>query len=387
LISRVAYGADIAIVDKGKKDKSAVFKFSAKFLVYLLLCCGLVAISFLPIDVASVSFAYDSLSVSIPLNIFVASVVASILVGSCIFAVVRFVRSVLSGDKEKLDKYSQNSLISMMFSKASVTDPMRFKISDKYRPLKEAVVCLLSEMYCILPPFLFNLSCEKNELLFIRKAKINIQKLLKDNNMEEAVELAKTIINSYPKGVGLIINQIINLSGHCAFSFDPRKFKYELSPNDVTRYYLAIAMREYRESSDIAALEKYNGLFPGNVKIASILINHYQNSKKALSIVKDGFAAVHDREFAYLLPKSEDVIDQAEDIVSCASENNIERLWFLCIVATENNLTSKAAERLNAVISSSECSIDEVIKFCFLNYSKFANNIDLLKCVKGSARK
>jgi hypothetical protein len=370
-----------------KKCETNIFRALIKFLIYLLFCCGLVALSFLPIDIASVSFAYESLSVSVPLNIFVASLVSFVVITSRIVALVRFVRLLILGDKDKLDKYSQNSLISMVFSKSSVTEPMSFRISEKYKSVKEAIICSSSERYCLLPPLLFNLSIEKNRLLFIHKAKVNLQKHIKSNGIEEAVELVKMIIDSYPSGVNLIIDQIIELSEYHAFSFDPRKFKYELPPRDIARYYLAVAMREYRDFDDILILEKYNNLFSGNVEVVAILANNCQNNKKILSYIKDGFAAKQDRRFAYLLPKSELSLEQAEDIVSCVPENNIERLWFLCIVATENNLIGRASELISAIIASTECSVDEVIKFCFLNYSKFANNIDLLKCVKGIAKK
>ncbi len=369
-------------------------KLIKRTIVCLILITCLFLISYTPYSVGETSFNFRSLNIIIPNNFVLIALIIIWLVYSYLFRIAEFLRSVFIDDRLKIEEASQNELINVLLSGQAVSSSKLADVvvCEKFTPLKEAIECFFVEQLGVKPEQYLDTAVEnnKNKFLLAHKVKINITKCLQNKEYDRAKEEALRVIKSAPQYVDCIKEEILEIAKVVHFNFDPRRYKYDLSREYIKRYDEYFVIARYNETKNLSLLEKHNRKHPGNFYIANIIIDNLLlsspiNASKIINIVGDCFCAVPNRRLAKSLlcvDKQESLFETAQKITARVSDDNIEKLWFLTIVATELGHISKAVDIIKLIIAASEVDMNEITSFFLLNHSKFFKNIELLNLIR-----
>lgn len=376
-------------------------KFLKKLFIFIAILICLFCISYLPeCAIGEFFFKHKLIEISTPANIALMFVVVIIFGISFTKNFIKYLSSLFRRDRNKKNIESLNAIIELILAK-KISDVKailaKSHISNEHEPLKDAAICSVLEKSNVIYSKFFKLndvSKKTNELLFVYEIKQNILKNIDGENYNNAASLVNEVVKNHYKYVYVIQDAILKLIGHEKIDFDPRKFKYNLSPKYVEKYTELLTLHDYYISKKVSLLEKFNKNYPGNVKVSKVLIEDISSSttvsksdeKKILEIIKNGVEKNMDRSFAYSLLRIKnrpDMFEIAMMLVQNIADDNIEKLWFLCIVACDIGNISHACELLQKIIASSKCDIDDLFRFYILNHSKFSNNIELLQNLKG----
>ncbi|MDR1488631.1 MAG: hypothetical protein LBI26_02740 [Holosporales bacterium] len=333
-------------------------RFIKKLFLYALSVVILFLISVLKYDVGVFYFKYKEIKTDLPTNILLIVLICVLFVISIIRSFLKTVRSLIKIEEQKRDFEEQKRLTEMILTHKNL------QISDKYKMIKDA---LFLDQISDIEQYKKN-----NTLLFVYKIKDNINFFIKNNNIDGAVKLINIILGKFCGYINVVEDELLDLIKYTPLNFDPRKFKYNLS-NEFTKKYLGIkAIR----SENTRELVSYNREYPGSFEIVAKLVQH---TKKNISLIADCFNANPDRNLLNLLKEEEKTLENAEIITKNVSDNNLEKLWFLCMLATETNLITKANEVFLKIV---DINADGAERFFIQNYSKFLKNTDLLKKIK-----
>lgn len=366
-----------------------------KLIISIATIIILLSLSYLPHDIGEFSLRFMALKVSTPVNLMLAACVVIWMGIKTILGLLKAVKSIFKVDENKIEKNSQDSLINLLFTEniSDLTNQQKYHICEKYKNLKEAIECSLFEKFQILPKILWKISktYEENTKLMIHKTKQNICKLIDDGNIEDALKHVYDVINKQLSYVPTIKDQILFLCKIKNLNFDPRKYKYNLSKQYIDEYIITAEMRNFHSSHDISILEKIYKNYPNNAEIAIELVKNSPNfsEKRIFSIIKNCFVEKPDRRLSIALlsiKKHENLFETALQITDSVPNNNIEKLWFLCTIASELGLTAKASEILQTIVKGYPEEVSQAIEFFILNLSKFSSNIELLQLIKGNIK-
>ncbi len=362
--------------------------FIKKLVISSILILILLSLSYVSYDIGEVSFKSFSTKVSMPANFVLAVLVIIWFAVNTLSSLLKWMFSIFKKNEIKTEKNSQNSLINLLFVK-SISDINKYDVCDKYQNIKEAIECSLFYKLNKLPETLFetNKSKKTNIVLTIHKIKLNLCKYINDNNIETAAKLTEEVINKYPSYVNFIKEEMLYIATHIRLKFNPRKYKYNLSRKYINEYEATLAIREFNTTKNVAVLEKKLKKSPFNSKIAIEFIKNVSNisEKRIISVIKNCFSENPDRHLAeslFYLKKRENLFEMAMQITANVSNNDLEKLWFLCIIATKTGHISKASEILQTIMKNYSGELQKIIEFFVLNHAKFSKNIELIQLIK-----
>jgi hypothetical protein len=229
--------------------------------------------------------------------------------------------------------------------------------------------------------------------------KRQIQKLLHQRDIVKSIGLVEKALDKYSRFATVIQDEIfevamISKENNIKFHFDPRKFKYNLSSSFAEKYYVSIALLEFRlEHSDeikLKILEKVFYGYPANCHVAVAFLDYIlehehddHTDKKIIDIIGQVFVLNPNRIFAdYLLKVNrKDLFEVAQKIVQSVSETNIERAWFMLIISTKLHLLAKAKEIIKQHIVDS-IHAPELAKFYVQNCAELSKDAEILEIIK-----
>jgi hypothetical protein len=232
-------------------------------------------------------------------------------------------------------------------------------------------------------------------------ARLNLRDLIVKNELLNAIAVASATIDRYPKFVPVIQKEILNIAElakvNCApFSFNPRKFKYGLSRKFIADYELSIGLISIKTepsfSKKIKIIEEILSAHPDSTIALIALLDLLQTTndcatysdKKLLQLIKKSISLNPNRLLAKRLLKFNrtDAFEIAQDFMKDIDGDNVEKLWFLLIVATESGLVAKAKELIAAIVKFDRSN--EIYRFYVSNSAVLSTDQEIAKMLKES---
>jgi hypothetical protein len=202
---------------------------------------------------------------------------------------------------------------------------------------------------------------------------------LRENNVSKAKAFVMESLSKVPQYCPIIQDEILELSRLDDIDFDPRQYKYNLSPSYMEKYTESIIMR--RKGNNMSSLLRAHRNYPKNLWIALELIRHLEDDKKIISVVGECFERSQDRRLAggLLLLKNKESLLEVAEMITSKSKENIESLWFMCIIATELGQLSRVSSLMSKIMGSGMAKAAEISEFFVVNHTKFSHDIELME--------
>lgn len=199
-----------------------------------------------------------------------------------------------------------------------------------------------------------------------------LAELLEYNKYSEALQLINTIIKKYSHEIHVVQDKIIKIAKYAKennleFKFNPKKSKYNLGKEFISNYEIEIEMTNFNMTNDnndkLKIVEYLYKKFPLHKNTGLYLLQfleEYRPSKysdeKIISLVHDIFVANPNRELAYIflkLYRQSNIFEVSQKMLQTFPNNNIEKIWFLLIIATNMKLFNIIPELINNI---TECN-------------------------------
>lgn len=220
--------------------------------------------------------------------------------------------------------------------------------------------------------------------------KSDLEKYIKNGNIDLAVNLASKVIKSYSENVLIVFNDILEIAklakkNNISFCFDPSKFKYNLPQSYIEQYNYSLEFQNFELESDfekkLKIIEKLRKTYPSNI---SVLIKYldfaFENSieeKKILHAVKEILHLNPDRQIAEYLLKTnrKDIFELAQSYMANVCDKNLEKLWILLTMATKLDYIHIAKDLIYKIIELDHS--DELYKFYIKNQTILSKDEDI----------
>ena len=220
--------------------------------------------------------------------------------------------------------------------------------------------------------------------------KKDLQKSLKNGDLNSAINFASKIIRNYPDEINVVKEEILEVAKRAkrnlvAFNFDPSKFKYNLPQSFINEYSVELGLVSFEIANDnsqkLKILERLHRDYPANIDILCKLLDFvFENDsekydeKKIADLLKETLSLNPNRKITkYILRiKRNDIFELAQSMMTAVSDNNLEKLWILLEIATEKQFANRAKELLQKIIEIDKSS--DIFKF-FVEYFEFLSSI------------
>jgi hypothetical protein len=261
-------------------------------------------------------------------------------------------------------------------------------ISSKFEIIKKSLITQKNYGNCK------TLSLTGNKLIDIKILKAQLQDRLSQDDVINSIELARKIINNYgdlvPKVQDEVLRTAILTKRHnLNFSFDPRKYKYNLSPKFIKKYLFSIDLLDLDVISDtdskLKLIEKITKKHDEIADSYNILLKFIEENnikkyddKRIIEIIKKSFEILPNRDLAYDLIRlnKHDQFEVSQEITKNISDDNIEKLWFLLIVSLKSGFYAKAREIVKSLETKE--NIGKILTFYYKNNQEEILNLDLI---------
>ena len=219
--------------------------------------------------------------------------------------------------------------------------------------------------------------------------KQELRTYLQGHHYNTAVNVVNKSIKEYPSGTNIIKNEILELAKQAKnerikFEFDAKKSKYKLSKQFIEKFYVELGFVEcaMSESNKLQILEKLYKNFPKNIRVMKYLLE-FKTGSETIDLIKKMFITKPDRNLAYIFLKlynNNDNLEIAQKILNSVPDNNIEKIWFLLIVATKMQYYTKIKELITKVNSEPLQLADFYVK----NYEILSQDSEIIKKINGN---
>jgi hypothetical protein len=231
--------------------------------------------------------------------------------------------------------------------------------------------------------------------------KLRLRNLIIRGELVQAVAVANATLKKHPRFVSVIQEEILDIAklarkSGVPFIFNPRKFRYGLSREFIASYTVTIGLLEAEVEQSvprkIKIIEGILNAYPGdtNALIALIALLDLQcttdqtiySDKKLLQMIGRSAALNPSRRLAgYLLRfNRSDTFEMAQDFMQAVDNSNIEKLWFLLIIATNNGLTSKVRDLISKIIELDKS--ESIYKFYVNNIAVLSADQEIVRMLK-----
>jgi tetratricopeptide (TPR) repeat protein len=217
--------------------------------------------------------------------------------------------------------------------------------------------------------------------------KLDLGKHIKKGELREAVEIASKAIKKYPEYLEVIQDELLEVAklarkNKIFLSFDPRKFKYNLSSGYIHKYILAMDEIDFHLEQDVEYklkhIEQMLKKYPGNTNVLQIFLDFLTvnssikyDDKKLLQHVRAVLSTNPIRELASYLLKlnKKNILELAQEQMTTIENDNLEKLWLLLVIATKMNILARAKELIQTIIEIDKTK--DIYKF-------YVENMDIL---------
>jgi tetratricopeptide (TPR) repeat protein len=379
----VMYNGDISVF----VNKSWTMRFWKKACIFAFMILICISQTYLN-EIGNVNVLIKKYEISLGIYEALAIIIFALFILSTALSVAACVTSIFKRDSVSAEEKMVNSIANLV-----VMDDCEFSNSikklcapKKFKPITNAMLAKRGIAINI-----DKIGIPQVDILII---KLKLKDRLAKGDSIAAINLAKEAISKYHWLVSAIQDEIIEVAklakmSHLPFCFDPRKFKYCLATSFADIYFASLAIAEIDEETDIEKrlkyLEKAFKNYPDNQEITSRLLALYagdeSNLKKAIKIIEIAFQARPDRALAYPIIQlcRNDALEVAEKISDSTSDINLEKQWFLFIIATRLNIIGRAKEILKQLVNLDK-SI-EIAKFYIQNHSKLSFDPEITEIV------
>ncbi len=217
----------------------------------------------------------------------------------------------------------------------------------------------------------------------VRILRIKLRKLLQNGILTDAIELANSVIKNYASFLRLIKDELLEIAKmarreHMEFYFEPDRFKYDLPQKYITEYNISLKLVDFDLENDNAKklkiIENINNEYPESIDVLCLLLDYVEQNnittyddKRIMQLIAETMKVNPNRKLAkYLLRlKRNDIFEQAKSMMSGISNNNIEKLWILLIIATSKGLNLQVKELISEILKKDKTN--DVCEF-FVEY-------------------
>lgn len=224
--------------------------------------------------------------------------------------------------------------------------------------------------------------------------KTELAKHLKNVNTNAAIELANKAIKNYYENIEVISDELLALAklakkSDIKFSFDPSKFKYNLSQQFIEEYNCSLALVDFESESNfdkkLKIIENLRKNYSANIDITKTYLDFaFDNNideKKILNAIKDSLSVNPNREIApYLLKLNrKDIFELTQSYLSNIGDKNIEKLWILLIISTQLQYIHIAEDLIYKILELGE--LDELCRFYITHYSELSKDESIILAI------
>lgn len=274
-------------------------------------------------------------------------------------------------------------------------------IIDKYKNIMTSLIIKNN----IKTNYLLNKTGEKEIDIYLLEKELD--ELLSFNKYSEAIKFVKTIIKSYSHELHVIQDKILLVAKYAKennieFKFSPRKSRYKLSKEFINNYEIEMEMAKFKMTNNnndkLKIVEYLYKKFPLHKNTGLYLLQfltEYKPTKysddKIINLVRSIFIANPNRKIAYIFLKlynQSNIFELSQKMLQTIPNHDIEKMWFLLIIATNMNLHNRIYEIINSIIeinkstiSENNTTINQLNTFFIKNYNVLSSNQEILKAI------
>ena len=299
----------------------------------------------------------------------------------CSFFIKVFLNNKSLGDKKSINNIAKLILLT---HDEFVNIIRKTSITEKYKNITTSLIIKNN----VKTNYLLNKTGEKE--IDIHLLNNELAELLKLNKYSEALQLVNNILKQYKHEIAVIKDKILEIAKYAKennikFKFNPRKSKYKLDKEFINDYEIEMEMINFKiindNNSKLKIVENLYKKFPLNKKIGLYLLKfliEYKptkyDDKKIISLVQSIFTANPNRDIAYLFIKlynQNNTFEISQETLKDIPNDNIEKVWFLLIIATNMKLFHIIKELIKNII---DINNNEIINNNTDNNYNYTNN-------------
>ena len=373
--------------------------FNKKFLVIIIAIVIMVIMQVYVNSIEPIEFSF--LGYKVHIGIFTIGIlfclkwlIKLIINSVCSFFIKLFLSNKSLGDQKTINNIAQLILVPR---DEFVSKLHNLSLLEKYKNITTALI--------IKNNVKINYSLNKTDVKGIDIYLLNneLQELFELKKYDNALDLINNIIKKYKHEVNVIKDKILELAKYCKendikFKFNPKKSKYKLDKEFINNYEIEMEMIKFKMTNDnddkLKIVEYLYKKFPLNKKTGLYLLRflaQYKPAKysdsKIIELVQNIFTANPDRELAYIflnLYNQNNVFEVSQQMLLSVSNNNIEKLWFLLIMATNTKLFNIIKELIKNIIdlnSIDDNNIMHLNTFFIKNYDLLSKDDSIVKLI------
>ena len=354
--------------------------FLRKFCAFLIAMIGAVVLHIYTQEPVTVEFITPTNSFSVGIYVICFALIVLCFIR---FLFKSIVKRIISAFRKSTDTETQKSIQNL--AQLIVADDYHFPDLYKKTSVTEALQALkialaIKRVKQQRDIFVFS-NIEKTGIkcvdIYIKK--MQLQRLINSGEVLLSVKLAEKVIKAYESYVPIIGDELLEIAkmakeNSTQFEFEPNKFKYNLSPKYIDRYYIELRLIEFKIYDNfeekIALLINLHKRYPQNTEILYKLLEYVKlhpdnkyDIEWQLQMMKSTLSTNPNRGIAkYLLETQKSaILEVARDAMTCIPDANIEKLWILLIIAVEKKFMVQVRDLLGKLVMLDKT--DDVYKF------------------------
>ncbi len=233
------------------------------------------------------------------------------------------------------------------------------------------------------------------DIFMIKK---DLQSFVSSGDLNSAITLANKAIRNYYEEIAVVQDEILEIAkraryGSVSFSFDPAKFKYNLSQSFINKYHIELEMVNFEIADEtdkkLRIIERLHKDYPANIEILCKFLDFvFENiskryeEKKILDAISQTLCCNPNRIISkYLLKiKRNDIFEFAQSAMTSIPDNNIEKLWLLLNIAMDRNFQGRIRELITKIIDVDKS--DDIYKLFTCNFEALSADPEIINIIR-----
>jgi hypothetical protein len=231
--------------------------------------------------------------------------------------------------------------------------------------------------------------------------RLELKRYIKDGELHGAIGVANVAIKKYAEYVNVIQEELLETAiiarkNGISLHFDPRKFKFNLTPSYAERYMLEMERLDFQLEPDPRQkqrqIEKMLKKYDGNhevllwfLKFTNTNESIKYDDERVLSHMKSVLSKSPVRWLApHLLNLNrKDIFEVAQEQMASVPESNLEKLWLLLELATHLGFITKAKDLIWSIAKLDKTA--DLFKFYAKNAESFASYPEVTEIMRERA--
>ncbi len=348
-------------------------KFLKKLCFLLLTSFLFLFLEFFCVQVGQININICNEKCSIGLYAIVSAIFFMLFVYKTLQHIFSFINTIFLCDKKAEEQKSIRNIANLILSNdyEFKTQINKLKIQNNFNIIKTALILkrIPDDKRLI----------EKTGLKYIdiHIIKHNLKDKLNKFEIQDALKLADEVISQYSEYCPIVQDELLAVAkiareNNLKFSFNPQKFKYNLSQKFSEKFFEITKLIDCKKETDISKkcnnLEKFLRRYPWNNDALNLYFDTIQKDiDKKIKFLQSIFKAYPNRVFSNLIVKSarKDAFEISQQIAKYAPEDNKEKILFLFDVAISSGHKQKANEIFKKLVQ-----VEDITKIFMLYISK-----------------